>query len=125
MAKTGRPLKDNPKKNRLEFRYDDDTDKVLTYLAGKIHPSKSEVIRIAIDLLYKTYESKIKPLDDEANEIDTKLKDLAVITESVEKSKSKIQESRRNFLNGITGEGTMSKIRERRSKFLDGIKGDI
>lgn len=51
--RTGRPKSDNPKSTTFKIRFDEkDVDK-LDYLSKKLDVSKSEVIRIGIDKVYK------------------------------------------------------------------------
>jgi predicted DNA-binding protein len=48
----GTKLTDNPKKHTLNFRYDDETEKKLSYLSEKRNLTKAEIIRKGIDIQY-------------------------------------------------------------------------
>lgn len=92
MARTGRPPTDDPKNIRKELRFDKETFNKMNYLAGKMTSpvSASEVIRIAVNYLFEIYESDIKPLDDELNELNELRKNLESKYTSVAQSRHSV-----------------------------------
>jgi len=51
MAKAGRPKSDNPKAQKLSFRLDEHTVKILDDYCRKYNISRSEAIRIGVEML--------------------------------------------------------------------------
>lgn len=53
----GRPT-DSPKVTMFRVRLDEESEKKLNVLADKLQISKSDVVRIGIDLVYDTLDEK-------------------------------------------------------------------
>lgn len=56
LRKRGRPLKENSKRGYIHFRTDGDEAYKLHELSEKLGTSKSDVMRKAIDNLYRIYK---------------------------------------------------------------------
>lgn len=52
--RTGRPKSENPKDTQVKFLADKDTISDLEYCCEKLHKSKSDVIRMGIQLVKTT-----------------------------------------------------------------------
>lgn len=55
--RTGRPPAENPKDKRVQFRLDQEYLQKLEECAARENKSKSEVIRMGIDLMYSKGEN--------------------------------------------------------------------